>query len=306
MEEVRCFMRKLFLLIALAASFVLGSGGRAEAGILSSFIDTGYNRFQDNSVAVSLCGGLPVADGSLEVGDIFVGFIRFDQRLEPSNINVETYEQLVLFFAAEVVDVTPASVEGVYKLGAVTQDGFRVQDFLSFEGPGFFSDETVFAVYSDGNNTSNPTAGTLAAGLAEIEDTYKFGFSGGIVNPMTDFFEVRIDENPADTGQGDPIGNERGMFSVIRQDGLPLVEFTGAPGLSPFSSLGNPVASDIRLFGELFKATTSQNINGWTFGDQAIADFNAVVIPEPGSMLVWAGLLGFAAFAFRRRMNNNV
>lgn len=296
-------MRKLIISFVTFAATCFGMAANSEAGILSSMIETGFNSFKDNSVAI-----WEDLDGSttLSQGDILAGFIRFDQQLLPPPTNTFDADlQIVVFFAIEISNVAPLG-GGIALIDhiAPTVAGYRVQDYLDFMGPGFFNDDTMFAVFSKANEPNNVTEDTFAAGLSDLE-SYTFEFSGGIAPGSDDFFQVLSVADPNAVQPGSNVGLERAALSVFRQDGIPLVEFQGDTATQDFAN--NPVLADIVLNGQLLKADTAQAANGYAFGNDTAVSFNAVVIPEPSSMLVWAGALGgLGLLAGRRRRREQV
>jgi hypothetical protein len=98
------------------------------------------------------------------------------------------------------------------------------------------------------------------------------------------------------------IGRESGGFSVIRDFStgagyalLPTTTLAGTPG--PGTGMAQIVLSETTT---LIQPTANQAANGYQFADQSIILLNPSV-PEPGSILMWAGLSCLGAFALRRK-----
>jgi hypothetical protein len=304
-------------LLAVALTFVVCS--RTQAGLLTSVLTFSgeVNEFQDNSVARAFnADGTPLgATDSFGIGTVIAGFVRLEERTDPSFLNLDTVGEFALAFSV-TVDSDPIDLGGGFfgftHSPTLAAHPFSVASMLSSFGASFSDpDALVAALLTAPLGTTTPISQTMADGITNLNSgAWDLDLTVGFANPQ-DFFHVRLqDQNgdgaitPADfVGvAGSVRGSEHFGLSVIDAlslAGAPLIPLPQEtmPGFPGFPAI---TFHDVRGTGDLRVPTSVQAGNGWQLQDDLRIAINAV--PEPGSMTLLAiGLVAVGAVHLRRR-----
>ena len=266
----------------------------AQAGILSSILkfDGSQNVLEDESRDFFVDFDLDTPT----LGDVFFGVAVIDdisQIVGQTETPLGAPESVVVAIAAEVTNVTGTlDINGdgelTVEFGAVTQDGFFLNDIIG-NGFGRFADDdgTMFAILEkpiDVSASSFTNAG-FPTPLSQLDDwTYVAhgGFADG-TNAFgdVDFFEavIEFDENAVDDG------DQFGGFTVFDHTFGPGTVFL--PSLAPHENIADTSHQVAILDGSL----ESTDTNGWNVENDV--DFGVRVVPEPGSLAIFAFCAGF-------------
>lgn len=179
---------KLKQLSALTAGLFLA--GAAQAGYFASTIVNGVNTYEDQSreAYIDVDG-----DGTFNVGDVILGFLRLDNKSTPSAFSLDN--KVYLIFTQQVSYIGPAGPTGRSPVAFVptTAAGLTLADLLGTgyrSGPDFSSYVTsndMFALFS----RSTPFSVNLVTGLPAPGVTDRTG-NGSIT--LADYFDLILDE----------------------------------------------------------------------------------------------------------------
>ena len=291
-------MNKIFSAFSLVAVFALN----AQAGILSSNLS--FNGIADLIVDQSRSNLVDNGDGVLSVGDIVYGYLNFDERSLDGggNANISGGE-LTALFAVEIsndLGLHPSGFGKVFEHKAAT--GFLtslLDAALVAEGVGGAAfDASTIAIIVESTTSVDPENVATSLGFFTGAAWDAVATVGKLAS--TDFFQIR-DLGLLFGGSA----QEAASLSVLQTSAA-----AGLPSPSAFlSNVGADVLTDtdaaFDTFGQvalrdgtIFPNTNTDN-GSWVFNDRTNFAINAV--PEPTSLLAFAGLFGFGAVGFRRR-----
>lgn len=295
-------MKNFWLFLAFLMACLLAPPASLEASILSNlltfdgpehftsppFKGGGEDKIDDDSrsLFIDVDGNeeFSVGDviwGVLTISDVQASGVPVDQELPPNRI--------VFVFSAKIAE--EGDVAGSWELAPVADDqsDYDLRNLLDSSVLNGLSDETIVTVFSAVDTaTNNPIDWSPSEVKTELTTTK--GWSWELTADMkdgTDDFFVYKEDVP-----GQLTGVDRGgltitssAFSAVWLD-VDVLDFNG---VTHYNNLVLYPAS-----------VTYEPTNGWTFTDHSTFFVNAV--PEPVSLITWAGLAGFgAAFAARRR-----
>ena len=313
----------------LAALFALPVSS-VDAGVLTSLI-SGANatplQLNDDSrdffVDIDSSGGV-------SVGDVLFGVVQIDSTSPP---NISTENQLYGVFSQtfETIGIDPGdgTASGTF---APTTGDFSLNDLISGSGEVVNDDAFVavferaggFSVDIDSFNIGDVPGVTDAESLIDsIADEGVFDFSAGFrdgagaapgplgLADTGDFFGFQTDLSLA-TINGALAAGPEGILNSIQLGsfggGLSVLDNNLGPGVQFFDNLlavspfGNTFA-ELTITGGTFSAVGGTPEND-IFPIINNADFTInAVVPEPGSIAIWGGMLGFCGLTRRRRLS---
>lgn len=283
-----------------------------QAGILDSLIsaDGIQDTLEDNSrgLIIDLDG-----DGFVSSGDVIVGLARIDRRSQGlASETLDDSKQLILAYSFMVDTIDPIGPFFGITYKAVDPSlgtGYSIQELLDdakepalsateWAQATFAVLERQFAVAAAANNPVNDvtTAGmTLIDSVMGAGSGYTLDIIGGLVDP-SDFFTNLITGGPGlsiaaikAASNSVPIGSVSGGFTdLYRNFGGDLLPVEGVNVLTNVSTYHDYTLTGGTLFG--YGSGTNPPTN-WDYSDKLDVNLN-VFVPEPSSMLVWAGLFG--------------
>jgi hypothetical protein len=299
-------MSRFFCVIAA----VLTVAGTSQAGVLSSLLT--FNG-QTDQIGATNSTSVNVLDidtsGGFSLGDVFYGFVEFSNSANdllapppPTSSGQIGDNALVIAFSAEILGYD--SVNDVFSFGAVTDTDLSVKSLLgSVVGKGSLLDTDIVAALGFPNGgppeitgnfaeTVTPfgayTAGDIPDGLKNFGASWNVELAGDL-SGTDDFLQYSNSTNSQSGGLTARIlpGFPGGTQLIPVPTTLPYPGLTGTPTGS---------ASDLSL--EL-TSVNSKGLDGWSFQSQSRFRLNAV--PEPSSVLAFAGMVGCVGFVRRRR-----
>ena len=284
-----------FIKFAVLAALCMVPFSSANAGILGSLlsfngvedrlIDQSRSNFNDNDQS-----------GGFSVGDVLSGFVSIDQ-VDADNdnlgvVDVNSPESVVFAFAAEVQSVDPTT--GLTELGVSTVADQTLEDlldadiFANVSNPG----ETIF-VGLEGSNPASVIDESVFNSLDDFNaaNGFEYVLSGGIADGTNDFFQF----SPLTVPGFDIIGIEGGGFTVF--DNLLGVP---AGGFLPVASTRLDGTGDSFHDVTLINGTI-ETIENSAFDFANNSDFLINAVPEPTSILSFAGVFVLGIVPRRRR-----
>ncbi|MFO0944938.1 MAG: hypothetical protein U1D30_03165 [Planctomycetota bacterium] len=296
----------------------------SQAGILDSLISSDgiQDTLEDNSRGLIID-----EDGNnlVSSGDIIVGLARIDRRSQGlASSTLDDSKQLILAYSFMVDTVTPLGPFAGVTYKAVDPSlgtGYSIQELLAdaLEPPLSATEwaQATFAVlekqFGNTNASNNPVNDVTTAGMTLIDGvmgtgtTYSLDIIGGLVD-SSDFFTNLITGGPGlsipaiiAASNSVPIGSVSGGFTNLYKNFAgTLLAVEGVNVLTNASSYHDYTLTGGTLFG--YGSGSPQPTN-WTYSDKLDVNLNNFNVPEPSSMLVWAGLFGCVVGArqLRRR-----
>lgn len=280
---------KLFKFAAVAAVFFLPAS--AQAGVLSSLLT--FNGTEDLLIDQSRSSLFDAdSSGGFSLGDVLYGYVSIDQ-VDADNDGLDVQDispdAVVFAFAAKI---TGANLNGSINLGASDVAGYTLGDLLDAD------------VYSNVTNASEtifvglegtPVANVLDESTFDSLDDFNAGnglsyiLSGGIAGGSDDFFHFRA----APPGFGF-IGAEAGGFTIFDHgfgSGTTFVDVDSGrlDGLAD-------TQHNISLLNGFISEASSGSV--WDFTNNS--DFLVNAVPEPSSLLAFAGVFGLGLMRRRR------
>lgn len=284
----------------------------AQAGILFDLIDytAGTDKLQDESGSRVLDKGAGNA-GSLGVGDVIQGVFAIPS-VNNQNVAFNTGGTLLGVFALEIKSTSVVGASTVFDLGAPSSAGDTISKMLSdnsISTAGLTSYSSTLGV-SDATFAvlSLPTAGSLfPAGIdgslpdLGLTSSYSVELLGGFEGD--DFYQISVPTAllPAPVGlpgEEDPtsFANFRTAFTIIAADNPFPINFLE---LSTTEFDGSAAKGDVIGSGTISAPVNGITPTGFGFGDDGTFTMN--VVPEAGSLFVWAGLGGLVGVIRTRR-----
>jgi len=307
-------MRLKFFAFIFSAIAVLAIGQPAQAAISLLFNNT-INQLEDNDFeSLSVAG-----DTRIEEGDILVGMISIQQVrnfLAPANVNVATTDTFTAVFFVKVqaggITVQPPAADPVtntafFQLEALSNADYAALQVLYPALPNRNSSSTTTIVFDDNDGPTfiNPDVGTVNTSLATAADgtlLWEFGLTGA---PGTGQSAKVTVFDPADP-QSIVLGSSATLnFS----GGLNLTHTYAAGATVLFNPLTLPTVfnqqTGVPYLAQLLFNGTNDPGNPGDFQVATDTDLFILpsIVPEPGSMLIWAGMGLAGVFAARRRRN---
>ncbi len=293
-------MLRKFLCVAALAMFAVP----AQAGVLSSLLT--FNGTTDALQASTSRVNVVDTDGSLDIssGDVVYGFIEFNQVLQDGGFNqAVTPATLAAVFSVEVGAGTPLGPTTVYDLVAAS----GASSVASLTGLAGIGATDPFAIVSTSATVN--TAGPAYAETTTTARTFAEGFTAAAGTPdgLTAFSGWDLELTASLTGADDfflfqdfgGFGFQTGGATVTSKPGLsPGVVFLPVPTVLPPGGAPSGLSSEIALG---LTAVTASSINGWGFSGNSSFKINAV--PEPATLLAFAGIAVVGLVARRRRKN---
>jgi len=94
------FTRKRLTVGLVGAGLLLSLAAPAQASYFSSTIETGVNNYQDQSREIYVDAN---GDGLFGVGDVLTGFLRIDNKIGPTGIDLQN--RVYVIFSQEVKSI---------------------------------------------------------------------------------------------------------------------------------------------------------------------------------------------------------
>ena len=244
-----------------------------------------------------------------QIGDVYYGFMSVEEVAIDGATSISVgSDRIVFLFAFEVLN-RPST--GLFDLGAVTHPGQSLKDKLDPAFGNLVTSETLLVALSSNTETSFPYSDTTkynntgGNGLSTFKpDLWGFEFSAGLTGGDTFAQAVALSgespNNPTFT-LGLSVLRETlsGWFDTTVEgykwhDGDR--EPTTNTEIVQFALFGRGLGGDYTGF-----SFAPNDIGGWIWSSQnGVAGFD--VVPEPGTFLVWCGLLGcVGAYRIRRK-----
>ena len=311
----------------LAVSIVFASSAQAAA-----IFPFEVNHFEDNDWEVLIKGAGNTGGASIvEVGDILAGMFEIPTLKDATNAN-PTIDNLLTTTGSAYSGVFVTEIIGKSVVGAGGLSGFSASatDFaLGPAGLAGWAAASAATGWSFGTPTSGLTAAmfyddfstpTVSPGVADPIATandgtllWELGFAAGLdgsgfsLSPFTEYWKASLltDDITLILTFGASASAAQAFDASLN---LTIPESLPAPILMPHSFLfdGNTgfsgLTSDLQLIGHFEPLTgpgTAGNFDAQTDTDMYI--YPNSPIPEPASVLVWAGLLGAAGLVGLRR-----
>lgn len=312
-------MKRFALLLCLVTISATNSTTAFGAIAGPGFWDAGppdgvLDEFKDNSRAFLVDSD---SNGVVSTGDIVYGVLQFHDKVQPTAgaitpPSIATVFSLTVgdntgFFQGQpVFDLLPTT--GIYSLDNLASTVAGTTNSADFQAAisAVSGTGAMFAVLS-ALNGADPSALTPTAAIAAVlgaGSVYKTdligGFEGLTPNALLgEFYQIKIEDLNFSQPSGTPIGSERAGLSVLWSSLGPTAQFLPVNTADfydvnlPFTN--NPLPANLASQADIYLSANVQAVNsgsGWFFQGNTNATLNAVV-PEPASMLVWAGI-GFA------------
>ena len=276
-------MRKIFGRLGIAAALAISMGGLAHATFLDGFlVGNTQNTLNDNSlegfVDRSVTG---TPDGVFGVGDVVVGYLHIEQRIQPGNQSAGN--NVYVAFSQQVVATSVVGTATIVTFAPTTVAGLTMADIT---GIGGLSANTMVAVYSapGAGFSVDLTSGTLPPdavaplGTVTLADYFAFlrtngtlELTGGIVDG-NDFFAARAADADAAAGVQLPTTGQ-----IAASDSTVNIATYGA-------------ALSIILNNTVFSFGNLNTVFEGIFGT------GQIIVSGPGSVLGGAGTTPFNAF----------
>lgn len=297
---------KRFLIPSVLLAFLVLVPVCAQASILSNLLSFdgpvhwtpplpfrggGEDKIDDDSRSVFIDQGA----AGYSTGDVIWGILTISdvQASDSDPLNVDKDVELppnriVFVFSAQIVGA--GSYPGTFALGPIGNAGsiYDLRQLLDPSVQNGLGDNTILSVFSAvdtlNNNPLDWTPSTVETNLTAAKG-WSWELTAGMAANSDDFFEFLPDP-------GSLSGTDRGGLTITSQAFSAVwldVDVNDFSGTTHYNQLVlNP------------GVVTYEPIAGWTFTDHSTFFVNAV--PEPVSLLTWAGLAGIGAvFAARRR-----
>lgn len=261
-------------LSAIAMIFVLSLvPSLAQASILEGVLTNGDNQLNDvNREILHNNAGLP---NIIDVGDVLEAVLLFDNITNSNGNNLlSSYPGLQGLTAHSVIVVTgKVFINPVIGYAFTFAGGFADGDAVKVYESAVLNTPSDFDTGGVAGNIADATNGTPLFSL-DLSGAGDFWSALGTddltllttANPVTFRFGLTISSNPAN---------------------VPIV---------PDSQQSLPgVFHDVVGNGSVFPLPTGSPANGWMAASDTTVQFAAEVVPEPASMLAWAGILACAA-----------
>ena len=297
-------MKFNFKQTALASAIAFaGASGAANAALLESVLNVGFNQLNDISAEFILrpdgMGGYtPVTNTSIAAGDVFGGFIDIEN-VNGTDLGVAGFEFTGIFLGsiASIDAMTPNdtanpggivydSVDLTFGLASSSdwQNIFGI-DLSTFGPVDLTGALSLFFEDGDDDLDIKANAGTLDFATAltnTIDGTLMIATGLGGVNDS--FTGDDLADTPADMAAGIPGVTEYGGFQITSSV---IYEALAGDVLSEVFAAGNNLTPDLA-----------------NFGVRDRSDFSFAYVPEPSMLgVLSAGLLGLG-FVGRRRKNS--
>jgi len=318
-------LRTIGVAVALALGLATSAGAvTINQGLTSGVLNTVEDQDREAYIDVN-------ANGLIDVGDVFIGFVRIDNFL-PAGLDASN--QVYGIISNQITGTDPGD-PNLVTLGVTTHVGLRLQDITGDANTA----GGLVAVYDSAAPFTTDLINNSAPGATGIKDDIDLILNEGTLRLVGDLGAA---DNflTADVITGFGVGSPNGIFVGLP----PSIEFGGfSGGLSvaynntAFSYLDavfvlDPITglqtAQIGISGGTFKGAAGDGNEGvFTNASQYLdgggdpfaqcstvegsvpcgfttdADFFVVPVPEPGSLaLLGAALLGFAGLR-RRKLN---
>lgn len=301
-------MARKFWFVCSAIAALLISSVQAQAAVQ---LVNGPGEYEDTDYESQVSDGN--GDGKLNDGDLILAIFAIDQQVNKysGTINGALDASVSGAFAFSYSDstdmMTGVSLLKVKSVSVAGTTAFYVfeaptaADWLATTGKVVTGDDTTILVYDDPAASPHIDPTSLATGIATSTDgTLMWEF--GLVGAGTFWDAVAVDSDPL-AGPWDPTNpadinvlNFFAALNLISGGGLKDHNILGDPDLGGSNSSLFTAATHLQLQGNLQPGSTG--------GFQLRTDTNvylSAAVPEPASMLVWAGLAGIGAFVRYRR-----
>lgn len=290
---------KLFKFAAVAAVFFLPAS--AQAGVFSSLLsfDGSVDVVEDDSVGSFVEKG--VVDGILEVGDLLQGMIAFDPidgNTTPAGSSViGAYSLEVKSIGAGGTSLVLGAAAGADSITSLLGTaGVDMNGLVGSGMDGFAVLESTTADVSQRSDFTGPSFGfSGAVTAADFKAVTLLGFDGvDDTHIVTSFGSDLTDLSGIAglAGTGATVAIFNGTYSVTDH------AFGAGVTFLPLFNVLNGGSGDVIITNGTIAATDANTTGlGWDFNDDG--DFNINAVPEPTSMLIFAGL-GLVGFMRRR------
>lgn len=264
--------RSLIAVLSLLCVATLARPTVCSASILEGALTNGENQLNDvnRERIINLVGADP---NVLDVGDILESVLLFDNINNGNGTNLlSTFPGLpglTAYSRIEVVTKVPIGPLGfLYTFTGAFANGDAVQ---IFEGADL-DDVSDF--------DSGGVAGNIADATSPVTPLFTLDLDG-----VDDFWNAIGGDNISLLTAATPVNYNFGLSVNLNAGMVPIVAdgmfIPGAPGSF----------HDVIGTGKVIPIAAGAPTNGWQAASDTTVTFVAAVVPEPGTLLVWAGLL---------------
>lgn len=310
-------MKKVLFLIAVVAAFACVTS-YAAAGIQSQLVGNVVNELEDTDYEAAVTGGdIIIAKDDylvaiLSVEDSMSWFTgAFDNLLNSSvttHAGFDPSAATPAFTGVSLIKVTSVISstlpDGTFSFAQYVFQGATSADWLTYTGLSGIGDNTAAVLYDDPANNPHidPATATIASSIATAVNgtrLWELGFAGD----TGEFWRATTTSQKAD-GTADAT-NILKITGLDFRASLNVLDYNAGIPLVKHNALGDP---DISVFASEFLGASQLQLQGnYQPGGTGIwnlkTDTNLYIlpVPEPASMLVWAGLAGLFGFMVVRR-----
>jgi hypothetical protein len=295
-------MTRKFALSLMCLAALVFTGSIAQAAITPGNLVGGViNELEDDDFDLHINAGgtiaAPGADTSLDVGDYLAAIVRITAiRIPLGGAQVATATDVERTFTAVVLQkiatrvinaggVQDGNNDVAFTFAPATAAEWTALGFGALQTP---SNDTTFAIVFDDPDNINQLAATAALAIATVNGT-KLWELGFVAPPGPEFWVANTDTASTATAFGITNGNFSAALNVTGQ-------FAGVQ-LAPFIPPGGVALAQVHLRNGSFGSATVAG----PFPVSSDVDVLIVPIPEPASMVVWAGLMAGAGVWVRSR-----
>lgn len=304
-------MKRLFLFsVAVTLCCCLAAPSSVKASVFSDLLSFdgprhtpggdpfqggGEDKLEDDSVSNFLDFGTP----GFSVGDVIWGVVTLSdvQASGRPSVPVGPNGQVAIIFSAKIAGPGAGGSFSLVPIGDSTKS-YDLRNLLDPSVQSGLNDNSLVTILSTTTPDTTPANDPLNWTTTQVSSA-----TTGFSNTNNWFWELTADLLPGTddffefVGSAALGGTDRGALTITSSAFGPssIWELVDVYDYGAVTHLSN-LTLDI---GSVNIATSAQKANGWEFRDQSTFFVNPV--PEPLSMLVWAGLAGVFGLVIARR-----